>query len=519
MSDFKLRTDSPADIVEFNAIKVGNKRLRNDVVADVDKILESVSKDKPVKKKDVEKALKKNDARTLRKISEYFFRSNGIYSRLCRYMAYLFRYDWIVTPVRIDGKVSDNKVVEGWIKSLMLLDNCSLKKVFGDIALKVIKNGCYYGYNIVQKDAVYLQELPIDYCRSRYSLNGLSAVEFNVKYFDDNFRDVDYKIRVLKMFPKEIQKAYSDYKQGKLPKDYAGDDMGWVLLDPSCTVKFNLSSSDVPLFVSVIPALIDLDDAQELDKRKMAQQLIRIIVQQLPMKKDGDSVFDFSEAAKIHSNAVRMLGDAIGVNVLTTFADVEVADMSDKGNVSSVDQLDKVERTVYNEAGVSQMQFNSSGNIALEKSILNDEATLSNLLLQFEEYGQRLLKPMNKSKRRLYYEFSILPTTIYNYKDMAKLYKEQTMIGFSLLLPQVALGRSQLSVLASAVFENQIMNLTELFVPPQMSSTTSGKTETSNTGGSGSQTTVTTTTQDVGRPEKPDDEKSEKTIQNKESEQ
>ena len=509
--------------LDYNSIKVGNRKLKNDVVADVDAVVESINSKKPIKKKDVLDAFLKNDIRKLRKISEFFFRTNGIYSRLCRYMAYLYKYDWIVTPIRSDDKVSDNKVVEGWTKSLLLLDGCNLKQVYGDIALKVMKRGCYYGYIIRQKSAVYLQELPIDYCRARYAQNGMRAVEFNVKYFDENFKDLDYRLRVVKMFPKEIQRAYSQYKTGKLPRDVSSDDLGWVLLDPTCSVKFNLSNSDLPMFANVIPSLIDLDDAQELDKKKMAQQLIRIIVQKLPMKKDGDSVFDFSEAADIHRNAVGMVGDAMGVNVLTTFADVDVADMSDKGNVSSVDQLDKVERTVYNEAGVSQMQFNSSGNIALEKSILNDEATLLNLVQQFEEFGQRILTPMNKNKARLYFEFSILPTTIYNYKDIAKMYKEQVTIGYSLLLPQVALGRSQLSVFASAVFENKIMNLTELFVPPQMSSTVSNN---GNSGGNASgnttaktQTTTTTTTEQksAGRPELPDDQKSEKTMQNIES--
>lgn len=508
MSNFKLKASSAVSDLpsSYNAVKVGGKRLANDVTADVDAILGAIQRRRHIKKEDVLRALDKGDLKALREFSNYFFNTNGIYSRLCRYMAYLFRYDWIVTPLRIDDKVSDEKVTEGWIKSLMLLDACRLKHTFEDIALKVIKNGCYYGYMVQRKDAVLLQELPVSYCRARYSLNGMTAVEFNVKYFDDSFHDAAYRVKVLKLFPKEIQKAYVDYKQGKLPRDYAGDDLGWVLLDPEMTVKFNLGSSDAPLFVNVIPALIDLDDAQELDKRKMAQQLIRIIVQKLPMKKDGDSVFDFKEAEKIHSNAVMMLGEAIGVNVLTTFADVEVADMSDKGNVSSVDQLNKVERTVYNEAGVSQNQFNSDSNLALQKSIANDEATLTTLVREFEEFGQRLLEPFNKSRKRLYYEFSILPTTIYNCQDLAKLYKEQAMIGYSLLLPQVALGRSQLSVLCSAIFENKTLKLNDLFVPPQMSSTTSGKTPSSGKG-------------KVGRPELPDDKKSDKTIQNRESEQ
>lgn len=359
-----------------------------------------------------------------------------------------------------------------------------------------------------------LQELPPDYCRSRYKLNGRHAVEFNIKFFDDTFADVDYRLRVLKMFPKEFQKAYIAYKNGTLPKDFNGDTSGWFLLDPEKTVKFNLSDSDAPLFISVIPALMDLDDAQDMDKEKMRQQILKIIIQQMPIDKNGDLVFDTVEAQALHNNAVAMLASAVGVDVLTTFADVTVADMSDKGNVSSVDQLDKVERTVYNEAGVSQMQFNTSGNLALEKSIANDEATMSNLIDQFEDYAEKLLKPFNKNPKRLLYKVQILPTTIYNYKELSSLYKEQTMLGFSKLLPQVALGQTQSSIIATAYFENELMDLDSLFVPPQMSSTMSGK-ETEKEDNSN----VEPSSEDDkgGRPTTPDDEKAEKTIQNIES--
>lgn len=257
---------------------------------------------------------------------------------------------------------------------------------------------------------------------------------------------------------------------------------------------------------------MDLDDAQDLDKEKMRQQILKIIIQQMPIDKNGDLIFDTVEAQQLHNNAVAMLSSAIGVDVLTTFADVTVADMSDKGNVSSVDQLDKVERTVYNEAGVSQMQFNTSGNLALEKSIANDESTMSDLILQFEDFAERLLKPFNKNPKRLLYRVQILPTTIYNYKELSEIYKGQTMLGFSKLLPQVALGQSQSVIIATAFFENKLMNLDSLFTPPQMSSTISGK-EVEEEDNS-----AQVSSEDAGgRPELPDDEKTEKTIQNKES--
>lgn len=260
---------------------------------------------------------------------------------------------------------------------------------------------------------------------------------------------------------------------------------------------------------------MDLEDAQDLDKKKMEQQLIRLIIQEMPIDKNGDLVFDVDEARELHKNAVSMVGQAVGVDVLTTFADVHVEDLSDKGNESAADQLDKVERTVYNEAGVSQMQFNTSGNLALEKSILNDEATMLNLVLQFEEFSESLLKIFNKNPKRLKYQVQMLPTTIYNYKDLSKLYKEQTQIGFSKLLPQIALGESPSTVLATAIFENQIMKLDEIFIPPQMSSTISKAQQSGRT--NRQEDTNASAGEEGGRPELPQDEKSDKTIANEES--
>ena len=48
-----------------------------------------------------------------------------------------------------------------------------------------------------------------------------------------------------------------------------------------------------------------------------------------------------------------MLKRAVGVDVLTTFADIDSVDMSDKNTTTSQDDLEKVERTVYNALGIS----------------------------------------------------------------------------------------------------------------------------------------------------------------------
>lgn len=527
-----MRTPIPAGKIlnEFNTIKVGNKKLDDEGITvsypTVAKRYERNRYLRPIKREDVEKNLVTGNVKELRQLSEVYFKKSGIYFRLCRYMAYLYRYDLFVTPVVYDQSLytsKKDKIIEGWYKSCRYLENSNLKRTFGDIALKVIKRGCFYGYKLVGKDGCYIQELPIDYCRSRYQINGQPAVELNVKFFDECYPDPSYRLRVVKLFPKEIQKAYIAYKKGTLPQDFSGDELGWVLLDSSCAVKFNLGGSDIPFFASTIPHLIDLEEAQAIDRKKMAQQIMKIIIQKFPMNKTGnDPVFTIDEMNAFHQNAVHMLGDAVGVDVLSTLADVSVEDMADTGNESAADQLEKVERSVYNEAGVASAMFNTDGNLALEKSVLNDESGMFDLVLQFQNYAQSLLEPYNKSAKKLMYVVQILPTTEYNHENLSKMYKEQTTIGFSKLLPQVALGHSQSSIIAIAYFENKLMNLDEVFVAPRMSSTMSSSSSSSsgNTNNNNDDQTTTVkadTGEEVGRPEKSDDEKSDKTIQNRES--
>ena len=531
-------TDERYNPTDFNKIRVGIQTLEDAIIS-----YGNLSRTNPTlgTKSNVLKAINDNDLASMREISNFFYKASGIYARLCRYMAYLYKYDWFITPY-VEGCLglldtsaglyddiqneqadlkSRQKIFTNFFNVLNFFDEFEVKRFCGKIALKVIRNGCYYGYLIAQNNKVVVQQLLPAYCRSRYQINNRPAIEFNMKFFDDMYKDTEQRNAVLNLFPKEFKKGYTLYKKGKLKPMFRGDAAGWYLLDPRCTIKFNLNDGDYPPFLSVIPYIIDLDDAQGLDKKRMEQKLLKILIQKMPIDKNGDLVFDVDEAQALHNNAVRMLSKAIGIDVLTTFAEVDVADTSDKGNQSNIDELEKVQRTVYNEAGVSQMQFNSDSNTALNNSILNDEASMYDLLLQFESFLNLLLTPFNKSRKKVYYRAQFLTTTIYNYKQVSKLYKEQMQIGFSKMLPQVALGQSQSSILANAYFENDILDLVRVFIPPMMSSTMNAEALAGRgnvTGKEGNKTNTSSSGNgQAGRPEKEDNQKSDKTIANRQS--
>ena len=505
------------NLLDFSKIRIGLQTL-DDAILDLGALKKTnrTYGDKAT----VLRALATKNHEQLREISNYFFEVSGIYERLCKYMAFLYRYDWYVVPYVEDDSVKSEKILAEFSKVLNYLDNSNIKYMCGNVALEVIKNGCYYGYIVDTAKGMTLQQLPVAYCRSRYLVGDQPAVEFNMKFFDDKFPNIEARLKILKMFPEDFAKGYVLYKKNRL-KDENGQTCGWYLLDPDCAVKLNLNGSDYPILANAIPNILDLDAAQDLDRRKTMQKLLKVIIQKLPLDKNGDLIFDVDEAKDIHNNAVQMLKRAVGVDVMTTFADVEVADLADKNTATTTDDLERVERTLFNAAGVSQNLFNTDGNLSLEKSVLNDEASMRNLILQFQILLNKIVARKFPGKKKYDFRVIMLETTVYNYIELAKMYKEQVQLGYSKMLPQIAMGHSQSAVIANAHFENEILHLYEIMIPPMMSSTMNpeailGQKNQPKAQGSSSGSSSGSDSKG-GRPEKPDSQKSEKTIKNKES--
>lgn len=214
-------TKDHRDLLFYNKIKVGNKQLE-DAVLNLESLPYGTLKygDKTLgSKKTIMQALATNDVELMRAISNYFYRTSGIYQRACNYFATLYRYDWYIVPEVLDEDCDKDKILVEFNKILNYLDNSHIAKVSGDIALSVMKNGAYYGYLVDVDDRVILQELPIKYCRSIYNIGDSPAVEFNMRFFDDKFPNTAYRQKILKLFPKEFQEGYRLYKSGKLVDD------------------------------------------------------------------------------------------------------------------------------------------------------------------------------------------------------------------------------------------------------------------------------------------------------------
>jgi hypothetical protein len=102
------------------------------------------------------KAIIENNYLQLRDFSRFFYKTNGIYKKLCQYVSFMYRYDWYIVPEVLDQSAKEDKILKDFSKILNFLDNSYIKKICGEIALKVLIDGCYYGYIVPSKDAVLI---------------------------------------------------------------------------------------------------------------------------------------------------------------------------------------------------------------------------------------------------------------------------------------------------------------------------------------------------------------------------
>lgn len=480
---------------------------------------------------------KGTDLKQIRSLSKYFFQTNGVYARAVRYLADIYKYDFLLYPnLDLDLEMTDefsDKILKKFNVLLEHFDNSAIQLMCRKWANTVCIEGCYYGYICDDvNDKLVVQDLPVDFCRSRFLYKGMPLVEFNVQYFDKVTSDPKYREKLLGLFPEEFQVGYRKYKAGKLPAEEQGDEAGWILLDMNRSFKFNFNDEDIPPFLYAIPDIIGLDEVEDLEKEKLLQQIQKILIQKFELDQNGQIPFTMKELQQLNQNAVDMVGDAVGVSVLSTVAEVSLEDLATSNGTESQNNLEAAQNSVYNALGISANLFNTDGNLALEKSIIIDEAYIKPLLLQFEQFFNRYLE-WKFNKKDLKFRMKMLLTSIFNSSDMSSKYENLTKIGFSRFLPMIALGHTQKEVISMAKLEQQIMQLDAYMLPPFSSNTMSSDTwsdikaqqqqilsggKVTPVGGQADSARSGSVTSDstggAGRPQLPDDKKSDKTIAN-----
>ena len=441
-------------------------------------------------KEEVEAIINSSSITAMQQLSRNFFFKDGLYKRIIFYYATLLKYVGILIPNPTAGnELSTPYVLKRYNNALDYIDKLFLPTLFTQFSLRALVDGCYYGViQSIDRTEFVVLDLPAEYCRSNFKdLHGNDIIEFNVTFFDSIFEESNRK-QALKVYPKVIADHYRRYKKGQVTSV-------WVKIPTDIGFCFPFSDDGRPFFLDLIPAVMDYDEAVDINRERDLEEIRKIIVQKIPHLQDGVLLFEPDEALEMHAGAVGMMRGNKNISVLTTYADVDAV-VSKTSSEASTNALEKSLQNVYSRASVSGQLFAPTGSQALNTSITNDMALMMVLADKYSHFVTFIINFLFANSN-INFKYTILPVSWYNVTQYITDTFKLAQSGYSFLLPAIAAGTSQKDLMNLKTLENKVLDLASVLIPLKSAYTQ----------GSG----------EVGRPRLPAEEKSPKTIQNEES--
>lgn len=397
-------------------------------------------------------------------LSQYFFSVSGLYKRIIVHYATFLTYSWLMIPHmrKYDDKLGDKKNKKVYFDAAEFCSTFGIERQCEWFAKKVLVEGGYYGIIHDNGSSVAIQDLPFEFCRSRFkNQQDVSIVEFDMRFFD-TIRDEQLRKEILKTYPAVVQKGYRAFKNGKEP---------WIFLPAEIGIYFCFFE-ERPFFLDLIPLLDDLEDYKQIDKDRNLLGLKRIITQEMPH--DGiQLVFEPEEAAEMHAGLIDMLADNPDVDAVTSYGKVGLLDLS--GKAEDRTEVQAAQQLIYDSAGVSKELFSATTEAGINYSLNNDLSMMMVLGERFAHFFTALLN--NKfGNRKMSFNFKILPVSNYNKDDFVSKAKDLAAFGYPFLTPVSGYGLDQTSLADLKTLENDVLELDEVLKPLQSAYTQSGKT-------------------------------------------
>lgn len=148
--------------------------------------------------------IRSGDLQALRELSRYYYRTNGNYRNNIDFLAHLPLYRSVIVPVFEDKNGSKNIIKKMFYAACDFVDKLDLPNSLSRITTEWLITGVYNGILREDGDLVTIQDLPLEYCRSRFKdLNNLNILEFNLNYFY-SFTSDELRKEALNTFPKIV---------------------------------------------------------------------------------------------------------------------------------------------------------------------------------------------------------------------------------------------------------------------------------------------------------------------------
>lgn len=398
--------------------------------------------------------------RQLRRAVTYIYGASSHFRRLIQYFTGLSDLSFVVSPYRIDPKTANVRSVNrNYRKVLSAMSAMNVRSQFPKILTVCLREDTFYGTMWVTNDNITIQQLPSDYCAISTIEGNVLNVTFDFSYFDAHSQYLEY-------YPAEFQSKYRTYQSNRRQR--------WQELDSptSFAVKCNNDILDysLPPFAGILREVYDLEDYKQLKLTKTTLENYAMLVMTLGIDDEGNWQMDLDKAKEFWRNLDSVLPEEIG-SVLSPMPINKIS--FEKANTGDTNTISEAEQNLFTAAGVSSLLFNNdkaSAN-ALLLSIKADQAITFGIVKSIEDVVNRFIQAQSYGKN---FKVTFLDCSPFNRKEMGDMYLKACQYGLPFISMYAASqGMSQSEVDCMSFLENDVLNLTERFVPLQSSSTQS----------------------------------------------
>jgi hypothetical protein len=380
-----------------------------------------------------------------RQLSQNLYAAGTVYTTIIDYYTNLHKWYYFASPTKFENKTL--KTVEA---VLNFADGLKLPTTFSTILREELINGAYFGMLITDSttESSYIMSFPYDRIKviGEYT-PGFKAFQVSQNFWK-SFKSEEYEIILERMPTEIIQQLASNQAWIDIPSQYA--------------VGFELPASTPP-FLMAAAAFVNYLDYAELDKDKIKQALSLLLVQKLPLGKDGDLIFDLEESAVLHELFKMVLGDNKYADAVTTFGDITAV------NVNKQETKQENIATPFQQiplmAGITQSLFTPTTSADALLSVQKDHDLVIGYIERYNNWLDFQVKNFSST-----INLRFLPVTSVNLKDYLEQTKNNFAFGFYKMLPPILQGFRQSEIVAQLQFEKSL-GIDDLLIPPQDSHT------------------------------------------------
>ena len=400
-------------------------------------------------------------------LSRYLYTRSHPYKRLIIYNASMIdiTYRTIVPVIDMAKKQPDEaKTLKDYWSVCNIMERSNMQGEIRKMNIIAWREDIAFGVWYSDPSGIFILPMPYDYCKvNGVYADGSLGFSVDMSYFDSQQELID-------MYGEPFITMNNEYKKDKINNKWqpVPDDRAYV-------VKVNIDDpiNPIPPYIGLFNSIIGLADDEDLQETKDAASVYKLLAFEMDTK--GEDPDDFKVDPDTAADYVAKANSTLPPYVGSILSPLKVNPISfEKDQAADVNIIENATKNLFNSSGGAQIlhSLNVSTTIGWLSVLTSDEQYAAGLLRsQVENNLNRLVSAERPNNCRI----KLMPVSPYT----KNLYKESLEKDFQYGVPlKLALnalnGFTEVETVSMAKLE-QMLDLHDLFQPPQSANTQSNK--------------------------------------------